>query len=174
MTCGATTGPRAAIDLRHLFARQLSLLGSYMGRFAELHEAAARLFDGTFRPVIDTVLPLAEAAEAQRRLEGRGQFGKIVLDGLTRPAGTVPATCASKSQTRRCTLAFAMSFARLSLSLAGVVGVIAAALAAATIWLIMTQPVTIADAVAQGEVSPLVKALAGVFYDALQGLMKYL
>ena len=74
-----------------------------------------------------------------------------------------------------CTLwASAMSFARLSLSLAGVVGVIAAALAAATIWLIMTQPVTVADAVAQGEVSPLVKALAGVLYDALQGLMKYL
>jgi multidrug resistance efflux pump len=91
-----------------------------------------------------------------------------------RPAGTVPAIRASKSQTRRCTLAFAMSFARLSLSLAGVVGVIAAALAAATIWLIMTQPVTVADAVAQGEVSPLVKALAGVLYDALQGLMKYL
>jgi multidrug resistance efflux pump len=67
-----------------------------------------------------------------------------------------------------------MSFARLSLSLAGVVGVIAAALAAATIWLIMTQPVTVADAVAQGQVSPLVKALAGVLYDALQGLMKYL
>ena len=70
----------AAIDLRHLFARQLSLLGSYMGRFAELQQAAELLFDGTFRPVIDTVLPLAEAAEAQRRLEGRAQFGKIVLD----------------------------------------------------------------------------------------------
>ena len=80
----------------------------------------------------------------------------------------------SKSQNLGVTLAFAMSFARLSLSLAGVVGVIAAALAAATIWLIMTQPVTVADAVAQGEVSPLVKALAGVLYDALQGLMKYL
>jgi hypothetical protein len=38
----------------------------------------------------------------------------------------------------------------------------------------MTQPVTVADAVASGEVSPLVKALAGVIYDALQGLMKYL
>lgn len=79
VTCGATTGPRAGIDLRHLFARQLSLLGSYMGRFAELHEAAARLFDGTFRPVIDTVVPLAEAAAAQRALEDRSQFGKIVL-----------------------------------------------------------------------------------------------
>ena len=67
-----------------------------------------------------------------------------------------------------------MSFARISLSLAGVVGVLAAALAGATIWLIMTQPVTVADAVASGEVSPFVKALAGVLYDALQGIIKYL
>jgi NADPH:quinone reductase-like Zn-dependent oxidoreductase len=79
VTCGATTGAKAAIDLRHLFARQLSLLGCYMGRFAELREAAALLFDGTFHPVIDAVFPLAEAAEAQRRLENRSQFGKIVL-----------------------------------------------------------------------------------------------
>jgi multidrug resistance efflux pump len=67
-----------------------------------------------------------------------------------------------------------MSFTRFSLSLVGVVGVLAAALAGAMIWLIMTQPVTVADAVATGEVSPLVKALAGVLYDALQGIIKYL
>jgi len=79
VTCGATTGPNASIDLRHLFARQLSLLGSYMGRFDELRSAAPLLFDGTLQPVIDIVLPLAEAADAQRRLENRGQFGKIVL-----------------------------------------------------------------------------------------------
>jgi len=79
VTCGATTGPRTALDLRHLFARQLSLLGCYMGTFAELREAAQLLFDGRVRPVIDRVFPLAEAAEAQRRLEEKGQFGKIVL-----------------------------------------------------------------------------------------------
>jgi NADPH:quinone reductase-like Zn-dependent oxidoreductase len=79
VTCGATTGPRAALDLRHLFARQLSLLGSYMGTFAELREAAAFLFAGRVRPVIDEVFPLARAADAQRRLEDKGQFGKIVL-----------------------------------------------------------------------------------------------
>jgi hypothetical protein len=67
-----------------------------------------------------------------------------------------------------------MSFARLSLSLAGVIGVVAAALAGATIWLLVTQPVTVADAVAQGEVSPVVKALADVLYGALQGILKYL
>jgi multidrug resistance efflux pump len=67
-----------------------------------------------------------------------------------------------------------MSFARLSLSLFGVVGVLAATLAGATIWLLLTDPVTVADAVAEGEVSPLVQALAGVVYDALKDLLKYL
>ncbi len=67
-----------------------------------------------------------------------------------------------------------MSFARLSLSLAAVVGLIATALAAATIWLLVTQPVTVADAVATGEVSPIMKALAGALYEALAGIVKYL
>ena len=67
-----------------------------------------------------------------------------------------------------------MSFARLSLSLAAVIGLVATAMAGATIWLLITQPVTVADAVAQGEVSPLAEALAGVLYQALQGLLKYL
>lgn len=67
-----------------------------------------------------------------------------------------------------------MSVARVSLSLVAVIGVIAAALAGATVWLLITQPVTVADAVARGEVSPLAKALADVLYEALQGLLKYL
>lgn len=67
-----------------------------------------------------------------------------------------------------------MSFARLSLSLAAVIGVLAATLAAATIWLLITQPVTVADAVASGEVSPVMRALAGALYEALQGVVKYL
>jgi NADPH:quinone reductase-like Zn-dependent oxidoreductase len=79
VTCGATSGPRAAIDLRHLFARQLSLLGSYMGGKPELLSAAPLFFEGKLRPVVDEVLPLPAAAEAHRRLEERRQFGKIVL-----------------------------------------------------------------------------------------------
>ena len=67
-----------------------------------------------------------------------------------------------------------MSIAQVSLSLVAVIGVVAVALAGATIWLLVTQPVTVADAVARGEVSPLAKALAGVIYDALQGILKYL
>src|SRR5439155_24553332 len=71
--------------LRHLFARQLSLLGSYMGTFADLRAVAALFFDGRIAPVIDSVVPLAHAADAQRRLEDRQQFGKIVLE-ISSPA----------------------------------------------------------------------------------------
>ena len=67
-----------------------------------------------------------------------------------------------------------MSLARVSLSLFGVVGILAATIAGATIWLLLTDPVTVADAVASGEVSPLVKALAGVLFNAMQGILKYL
>jgi hypothetical protein len=67
-----------------------------------------------------------------------------------------------------------MSLARLSLSLAAVIGIVATALAGATIWLLITQPVTVADAVAKGEVSPLMRAIAGALYNALSGVAKYL
>ena len=79
VTCGATTGHRGSIDLRHLFARQLSLLGSYMGRKGELLLAAPYFFEGRLRPVVDEVLPLADARRAQEKLENGQQFGKIVL-----------------------------------------------------------------------------------------------
>ncbi|HEX6323346.1 MAG TPA: zinc-binding dehydrogenase [Vicinamibacterales bacterium] len=80
VTCGATTGHDAAVDLRHLFGRQLSLVGSYMGEKAELLKAARLFFGGIVRPVVDRVFPLADAAEAHRHLEERRQFGKVVLE----------------------------------------------------------------------------------------------
>lgn len=67
-----------------------------------------------------------------------------------------------------------MGVVRFSLSLFGAVAVIAATLAAATIWLLLTDPVTVADAVKDGQVTPLVRALAGVLYDAMKGLLKYI
>jgi NADPH:quinone reductase-like Zn-dependent oxidoreductase len=79
VTCGATTGASATLDLRHLFARQLSLMGSYMGTKQELRDAAEHFFAGRLSPVVDSTLPLAEAREAHRRLEAREHFGKIVL-----------------------------------------------------------------------------------------------
>ena len=80
VTCGATTGPNGQLDLRALFARQISLLGSYMGSKGELVRAASLLFAGRLAPVIDSVFPLARAAEAQARLESGQHFGKIVLE----------------------------------------------------------------------------------------------
>ncbi|MBE3071472.1 MAG: hypothetical protein IMZ67_00725 [Acidobacteria bacterium] len=67
-----------------------------------------------------------------------------------------------------------MRFARLSVSLFATIAVVAAMLAGATVWLLLTDPVTMADAVNQGEISPLVSELAGVILDALRGLLKYL
>jgi hypothetical protein len=70
-----------------------------------------------------------------------------------------------------------MTFPRLSLSLVGIVGALAAAMAAATIWLIITQPVTTAENVGkltEGDVSPFVRAIGSVLYDALKGILKYL
>ena len=67
-----------------------------------------------------------------------------------------------------------MRFAPVSVSLFGALAIVSAVLAGATIWLLLTDPVTVADAVETGEVSPLMKELAGVLYDALRGLLKYL
>lgn len=79
VTCGATTGFHATLDLRHLFARQLTFVGSYMGAKPELLQAADGLFRGLFAPVIDSTFPLRDAAGAHRRLEAGSQFGKVVL-----------------------------------------------------------------------------------------------
>ncbi|MCA1586289.1 MAG: hypothetical protein LC791_16455 [Acidobacteria bacterium] len=62
----------------------------------------------------------------------------------------------------------------LSFSLVGIVGILAAIIASATIWLVLTDPVTVAESIDTGEVSPLVTSLANVIYDALVGLLKYL
>ncbi len=79
VTCGATTGYEAQLDLRHLFARHLNVLGSYMGAKHELLEVLKFFGAGKLRAVIDRVLPLQEAASAHQALEDRNQFGKVVL-----------------------------------------------------------------------------------------------
>jgi NADPH:quinone reductase-like Zn-dependent oxidoreductase len=80
VTCGATTGYAAKVDIRYLFSRQLSLLGSYMGSKAELHAVVKLIGERKLRAVIDRVLPLAECRRAHEILESREQFGKIVLN----------------------------------------------------------------------------------------------
>ena len=79
VTCGATAGYDAKIDLRFLFSRQLSLLGSYMGTKSELHTVMKLVAGGKLKPIVDRVFPLAEAAAAHAYLESGSQFGKVVL-----------------------------------------------------------------------------------------------
>ncbi len=79
VTCGATTGPTAPLDLRYVFSRQLSLLGSMMGTRAELLEVLKLVSARRLRPVIDTAFPLREARQAHERLLRRDVFGKLLL-----------------------------------------------------------------------------------------------
>ena len=67
-----------------------------------------------------------------------------------------------------------MNFTRWSVSLVAVVGVVAATIATATVWLLFTDPVTVANAVSTGDVSPVFQAIGGVILNALKGLFKYL
>jgi NADPH:quinone reductase-like Zn-dependent oxidoreductase len=80
VTCGATSGFSAPTDLRHVFFRQLSILGSTMGSKSVLYEVLDHVRAGRLKPVVDRVLPLEQAAEAHRLLEARAAFGKIVLE----------------------------------------------------------------------------------------------
>ncbi len=80
VTCGATTGPDVSFDLRQLFAKQLSFLGSYMGTMGDLHEVLGHVFAGRLKPVVDRVFSLSETAEAHRYLESSKMFGKVVLN----------------------------------------------------------------------------------------------
>jgi NADPH:quinone reductase-like Zn-dependent oxidoreductase len=79
VTCGATTGFEVAIDLRHVFFRQIEILGSTMGSRGSLFGILDRVKEGTLRPVVDRVLPIWDAQEAHRVLEAREAFGKVVL-----------------------------------------------------------------------------------------------
>lgn len=82
---GATTGAEGKIDIRLLFWRQLSILGSTMGTREEFRAAMDLVFDGAVSPPIQAVLPLAEARRAHELLEAGDVFGKLVLDPRLRP-----------------------------------------------------------------------------------------
>lgn len=79
VTCGATTGFDAKVDLRFLFNRQQSLLGSFMGTMGELHTVLPFVFRKQLKPVIDRVFPMSEVVAAHRYLEEKEQFGKVLL-----------------------------------------------------------------------------------------------
>jgi hypothetical protein len=67
-----------------------------------------------------------------------------------------------------------MRLQRIGVNLFGFVALVSVVLASATVWLFLTNPVTVANAVNEGEISPLVRDLASVLYSALRGILKYL
>lgn len=79
VTCGASSGFEAKLDLRVLFYKRISLLGSTMGSKGDLFRILELVNDGKLRPVLDRTLPLEQAALAHGLLEDRRQFGNVVL-----------------------------------------------------------------------------------------------
>jgi NADPH:quinone reductase-like Zn-dependent oxidoreductase len=79
VTCGTTGGEEVKLNLRLLYGRQRTILGSFMGGKWELLEALKLLARRELKPVIDSAFPLKDAAAAQRKMESREFFGKILL-----------------------------------------------------------------------------------------------
>lgn len=79
LTCGATTGSSPEAEIRYIFWRQVSIIGSTMSNQSEFREVMELVFQGKLRPVVGAILPLDEAIRAHRLLEERKHFGKIVL-----------------------------------------------------------------------------------------------
>ena len=80
VTCGATTGPEVNLILRQLFSREISVLGSTLGTVDELVKITKLIANGKFKPVVDTVYKLQDAAEAHRAMLRQERVGKLVLE----------------------------------------------------------------------------------------------
>jgi NADPH:quinone reductase-like Zn-dependent oxidoreductase len=76
---GNTSGPLAEIDIRFIFGKQISLIGSTMGSHQDFHDLLDLLWSGKIKPVIHRVMPLSEGCDAYKMMEEGQHFGKIVL-----------------------------------------------------------------------------------------------
>jgi NADPH:quinone reductase-like Zn-dependent oxidoreductase len=79
VTCGATSDYQAKLDLRYVYSRHIAVHGSFLGTKKELLDVLQFFPSGDLKPVIDSVFPLRDAADAQKKMEERKHFGKIVL-----------------------------------------------------------------------------------------------
>jgi NADPH:quinone reductase-like Zn-dependent oxidoreductase len=79
VTCGATAGPDATVNVTRFFLAHQSVLGSFMGRKSELLDAMPFVESGRIKAVIDSTFPLPEIRPAVQRLLDRAVFGKVVL-----------------------------------------------------------------------------------------------
>jgi NADPH:quinone reductase-like Zn-dependent oxidoreductase len=76
---GNTSGPQAEIDIRYIFGKQISIIGSTMGSHQDFHDLLDLLWSGKVKPVVHGVMPLSEGCEAYKMMEEGRHFGKIVL-----------------------------------------------------------------------------------------------
>ncbi|MBC8214754.1 MAG: zinc-binding dehydrogenase [Candidatus Marinimicrobia bacterium] len=79
VTCGATTGPIVKLDLRHLFMKQQTIIGSTMCDMKSFKQVMKHIENGDYKPFVDKVYPMSEIAEAHKRIEDREQIGKVVV-----------------------------------------------------------------------------------------------
>lgn len=79
VTCGATSGHEVKIDLRQVFFKNISILGTTMGSKADLLKIVELVDQGRLKPIFDRVFPMAELREAHEKLESRNVFGKILV-----------------------------------------------------------------------------------------------
>ncbi len=83
VTCGATSGSQVTLDLKPIFFKSLSILGSTMGEFDDLNEIVSLVKQKKLTPVIDSTYDFKDVPQALNRLEGRDVFGKIVIQVAT-------------------------------------------------------------------------------------------
>jgi D-arabinose 1-dehydrogenase-like Zn-dependent alcohol dehydrogenase len=79
VTCGATTGPKVSIDLRYIFFKQQSILGSTMGNVQALDAVIELIKTDKIKPIVDEMFSMEKIEDAHKYLENSNQFGKVVL-----------------------------------------------------------------------------------------------
>jgi len=79
VTCGATTGSKVSIDLRYIFFKQQSIIGSTMGNVQALDAVIELVKTHKIKPIVDKIFSMEKIADAHKHLENSNQFGKVVL-----------------------------------------------------------------------------------------------
>ena len=79
VTCGSTTGSNVNIDLRHLFMKQQSILGSTMSDVDSFKSVMNKIYKKCYNPFVDTIFSFKDIKNAHKRMEDRNNFGKIIL-----------------------------------------------------------------------------------------------
>ena len=79
VTCGATTGPKVDLDIRHLFYKQQSILGSTMGSIDSFNQVQIKIKEQKYKPILDKIYNYKDFKRAYNRINNREQYGKVIL-----------------------------------------------------------------------------------------------